>query len=176
MQRGFTVKAQVGCNIKTFLCRHLGLGLEYVEKGIQTIFLDGRPVDDVDSAMVEDGSILALSAAMPGLAGAILRKGGYYAPMRSQISYRKVTPSRPLQEGMILVKLFNLVLRDLGPIFLKQGVWIKGKDLSDFFLGQPDDFWTGCHAAQLDGKDLSVAELLEMKWNDKEVFLQIRTV
>lgn len=168
------MKAQVGCSIKTLLCRQLGLSPEYVEKRIQTIFLDGRSVDDLNSAVVEDGSTLALSAAMPGLAGATLRKGGYYAPMRSQISYREVTTSKPLEEGTILLKLFNLPLKELGPTFLKRGVWIKGKDLSDFFERQPDDFWARCHMAQLGGKDLDVAELLEKKCTDEDVFLQVR--
>jgi hypothetical protein len=176
LQQGFAVKVQAGCSVKTLLCEQLGLSPEYLEERIQTIFLDGRPVDDVNSAIIEDGSTLALSAAMPGLAGATLRKGGYYAPMRSQISYRQVTTSKPLQEGMIFLKLFNLVLKELGPTFLKQGVWINGKDLSDFFKRQPDNFWAGCHMAQLGGKDLDVAELLEVKWADREVFLQVRVV
>jgi hypothetical protein len=176
LQQGFAVKAQAGCSVKTLLCQQLGLSQEYLEERIQTIFLDGRPVDDVNSAIIEHGSTLALSAAMPGLAGATLRKGGYYAPMRSQISYRQVTTSKPLQEGMIFLKLFNLVLKELGPTFLKQGVWINGKDLSDFFKRQPDNFWAGCHMAQLGGKDLDVAELLEVKWADREVFLQVRVV
>ena len=174
LQQGFRVKARVGCSIKTLLCRQLGLSPEYLEERIQTIFLDGRPVDDVNSAIIEHGSTLALSAAMPGLAGATLRKGGLYASMRSQITYREATTSKPLEEGTILLKLFNLPLRELGPTFLKRGVGIKGKDLSDFFERQPDDFWAGCHMAQLGGKDLDVAELLEKKWTDEEVFLQIR--
>jgi hypothetical protein len=176
LQGGFAVKAQAGCSVKTFLWEQLGVSPEYLEERIQTIFLDGRPVDDVNSAIIEHGSTLALSAAMPGLAGATLRKGGYYAPMRSQISYRQVTTSKPLQEGMIFLKLFNLVLKELGPTFLKQGVWINGKDLSDFFKRQPDNFWAGCHMAELGGKDLDVAELLEVKWADREVFLQVRVV
>jgi hypothetical protein len=176
LQQGFAVKAQAGCSVKTLLCQQLGLSQEYLEERIQTIFLDGRPVDDVNSAIIEHGSTLALSAAMPGLAGATLRKGGYYAPMRSQISYRQVTTSKPLQEGMIFLKLFNLVLKELGPTFLKQGVWINGKDLSDFFKRQPDNFWAGCHMAQLGGKNLDVAKLLEVKWADTGVFLQVRVV
>jgi hypothetical protein len=170
------LKAQIGCSIETLLCKQFGLSAEYLGKRIQTIFLDGRPVDDVNSTIIEHGSTLALSAAMPGLAGATLRKGSFYASMRSQISYREVTTSKPLQEGIILLKLFNLLLKELGPTFLKQGVWINGKDLSDFFRGQPDDFWAGCHMAQLGGKDLNVAELSEMNWADKEVFLQVRVV
>jgi hypothetical protein len=176
LQQGFMVRAQVGCSIKALLCEQLGVSPEYLEERIQTIFLDGRPVDDLNSANVKDGSTLAFSAAVPGLAGATLRKGGFYAPMRSQISYREVMTSKPLQEGMVLLKLFNLLLRDLGPSFLKRGVWINGKDLSDFFERQPDDFWAGCHMAQLGGKDLDVAELLEVKWPDREVFLQVRVV
>jgi hypothetical protein len=84
LQQGFAVKVQAGCSVKTLLCEQLGLSPEYLEERIQTIFLDGRPVDDVNSAIIEDGSTLALSAAMPGLAGATLRKGGYYAPMRGR--------------------------------------------------------------------------------------------
>ena len=168
------VKAQTGCSIKTFLCQQLGLSPEYLEKRIQTIFLDGRPVDDVNSTIIEHGSTLALSAAMPGLAGATLRKGGYYASMRSQISYREETRPEPVVEGVVSLKLFNLLLKELGPTFLKQGVWIDGKDLSDFFKRQPDNFWEGCHMAQLGGKDFDVAELSEMKWTGKEVFLQVR--
>jgi len=132
-----------------------------------------KPVDDVNSAIVEHGSTLALSAAMPGLAGATLRKGGYYSLMRSQISHREVTNSEPLQEGVVFMKLFILVLKELGPTFLNRGFLINGRDLSDFFIRQPDDFWAGGHMARLGGKELDVAELLEMKWADKEVFLQV---
>ena len=34
--------------------------------------LDGKPVDDIGSSFLHDGSTLALSAAMPGLVGATL--------------------------------------------------------------------------------------------------------
>ena len=93
--------------------------------------------------------------------------------MRSQVSHRKVTNSEPLQEGVVFMKLFNLLLKDLGPTFLNRGFLINGRDVSDFFKRQPDDFWAGCHMARLGGKELDVAELLEMKWAEKEVFLQV---
>lgn len=169
------VKAQVDCNIKTLLCQQLGLNPEYLEKRIQTIFLDGRPVDDVNSATVMQGSTLALSAAMPGLVGATLRKGSYYASMRSQISYREMTNSKSPHEGMILLKLFNLILKELGPAFLKQGIWINGKDISDFFIRQPDDFWAGCKAAKVDGEKFDLDKLIEITCADNHVFLQLKT-
>ncbi|MBW1863527.1 MAG: hypothetical protein JRJ02_14325, partial [Deltaproteobacteria bacterium] len=141
LQQGFMVKAQVG------FCKQLGVSPEYLEDRIQTIFLDGKPVDHVNSAIIEHGSTLALSAAMPGLLGATLRKGSYYAAMRSQISYRKKTKLGPIQEGMVFLKLFNLLLGELGPDFLKRGIWLDGKILEDFFKGQSNDFWAGCKAA-----------------------------
>jgi len=175
LQQGFIVKAQVGCSIKTLLCQQLDLSPEYLEERIQTIFLDGKPVDDVHSATVKQGSTLALSAALPGLVGASLRKGGYYAPMRSQISYREVTPSGPLQEGVIILKLFNLTLKELGPTFLKRGVWIDGGDLSDFFKRQPDDFWSAFKAARVDGKKFDLEKIPEIRLADRYVLLQLRT-
>jgi hypothetical protein len=169
------VKAKVGCSVKTLLCEQLDLSPEYLEKRIQTIFLDGKPVDDVHSATVKQESTLALSAALPGLIGATLRRGGYYAPMRDQISHRECTTSEPLQEGIVFLKLFNLLLKELGPTFLKKGVWINGEDLSAFFRGQPDDFWAGCKAARVDGKKFDLDKLLDSRWAERHVFLKLKT-
>ncbi len=88
LQNGFWLKGDVECSVKSFLCEQFGIEPEYLEKRIQTIFLDGQPVDDVKTAILRDGATLSLSAAMPGLAGAVMRKGGFYARMRDQISYK----------------------------------------------------------------------------------------
>ena len=167
------VKVQVDCDIKTLLCEQLGLNPDYLETRIQTIFLDGRPVDDVNSAIVIDGSTLALSAAMPGLVGATLRKGSYYASMRSQISHREMTLSKSPHQGIIYLKLFNLILKELGPIFLKRGVWINGKDLSDFFIRQSEDFWKSCKEILVDEKKIDLDTLHDIAWENKHVFLQL---
>jgi len=169
------VNAQVGSTIKSLLCQQFGLSPEYLENRIQTIFLDGKPVDNVDSATVKEGSTVALSAALPGLVGATLRRGGYYAPMRSQISYREEAAPEPHHEGMILLKLFNLLLKELGPSFLKRGIWVKGKDLSDLLKRQPDDFWVRCEGVKLDGEKVDLKTLKEINWADRHVFLQVRS-
>ncbi|NVL91793.1 MAG: hypothetical protein HWN71_01990 [Desulfobacterales bacterium] len=169
------VKVRVGCSIKSLLCHQLGLSPEYLEGRIQTILLDGRPVDDVESAIVKQGSILALSAALPGLVGATLRRGGYYAPLRSHISHSEAASSQPIQEGMISLKLFNLPLDELGSTFLKKGIWINGRDLADFLKRQPDAFWSRCKGATVDGKKFDLDKLAKMKWPDRHVFLRVRT-
>ena len=174
LQQGFRVKVQTGCTVKSLLCEQLGLDSEYIERRIKTLFLDGKPVDDVNSAIVRDGSTLALSAAMPGLVGAVLRRGGFYASMRSTISHREETDAERLQEnGMVSLKLFNILLKEIGPAFLKKGIWIHGKDLQNFIEGKSDDFWAGCKKAILDDKEWDLKTLPEIKWPAKDVFLRL---
>ena len=93
--------------------------------------------------------------------------------MRNQISYREMATLKSPHKGIILLKLFNLILKELGPTFLKQGVWINGKDISDFFTRQSDDFWAGCKEANIDGKKIDLDKLLDITWADKHVFLQL---
>jgi hypothetical protein len=174
LQQGFRVKVQAGCTVKSLLCEQLGLDPEYIEKRIKTLFLNGKPVDDINSAIIRNGSTLALSAAMPGLVGAVLRRGGFFASMRSTISHREETAVERPQEGMVSLKLFNILLREIGPAFLGRGIWILGKDLQNFIEGKLDDFWTGCKKATVDGKEVDLKKLSSIKWAAKDVFLRLK--
>lgn len=174
LQKGFMRKAQVGCNIMDLFCDQFEISPEYFEERVQTIFLDGNPVDDPHSAIVKDGSHIALSGAMPGLVGAVLRKGGFYSPMRSEISYTKKGKTESPKEGVIFLKIFNLLLKDLGPVFLGKGIWVEGKEIQDFLKRQAEDFWREFCLAKMNGKDLQSQKILEMKWPDRLVFLQVQ--
>ena len=174
LERGFMVKTLVGCSIKTLLCQQLDMSPEYLDERIQTIFLDSKPVDDVNCAIVRDGSTLALSGAMPGLVGATFRKGGYYAPMRSQISHKGETESESLQKGAVFLKFFNILLREMGPAFLKRGVWVNGGDLEGLLERHSNELRAGFREATLDGEKIDLDKLLEVKWGDRQVFLQLK--
>jgi hypothetical protein len=175
LQNGFWIKGYVGCSVKAFLCEQFGLSPEYLEKRIQTIFLDGDVVDDVEKATVADGATLSLSAAMPGLAGAVLRKGGYYAAMRDQISCKGETTSASMQLGKVSVKLFNMPLQELGPIFLKHGIWVESNKFKDVLKARADDFQKGCGEVLADGRQFEFKQFLEMDWGMGDIFLQIKT-
>lgn len=164
LQQGFMVKVQVGCSIKTMLCNQFGLNPEYVEDRIQTIFLDGKTVDDIDSAIIKDGSTLALSAAMPGLVGATLRRGGHLALLRSQTTHREEKKAVLQREGMVVLKLFNLLVEELGPIVLKQGIFVRRENLESLLMSLTGEFWAGCKAANVDGQGVGLDHLLGMTW------------
>ena len=170
---GFTVKTKMGVSVQELLCRQLGLSADYLDNRLQTIFLDGKAVDNVKTAVIRQDSALALSAAMPGLAGVTLRRGGAYATMRQKITYKKKAKNEIVKDGSIVLKLFNLVARDIGPMFLIQGIWISGKNLQDFFRKAPGHFWAGCRAAEIDGMHSEVEKLAHIDWKQKQVFLKL---
>jgi hypothetical protein len=100
---------------------------EYIEGSVSTVFIDSEPVDDIDAAVVVDGSLIALSAAMPGLVGAVMRRKSPYASFRKGISYSPPVAGPKAEggeEGLVRVKLFNTVMRDRGRDLLSRGILV----------------------------------------------------
>lgn len=174
-ERGFGLKIRAGLSIRELLCGQLGIADDYFDNRIQTIFLDGRPVDDVDTAWVEDGSRLALSAAMPGLVGATFRKGGQYASLRGTISYSKEKKSIGKGgEGKITLKFFNMIAKELGPVFLEKGIIIGGETFRNFVTRNETDLKAGSISVRLNDEKTAVTGLLNSNWENEQVFLRVR--
>jgi len=167
LQRGFRLKIKVGISVKTALTREFGLNAELLEK-IQTIFLDGKAVDDLESSVIRDGSILALSAAMPGLVGATFRRGGFYAAMRSQITSVGTGDMTAPKEGMVTLKLFNLLIKELGPILLQKGILVEKNILQGFLAEQPRDFWMSCKEARINGCQVECEAVPKRRWPEAD--------
>ena len=172
-ERGFMVNIQTGCSVKELICNQLGIASDYLETRIQTIFLNAKAIDDLDSTFVPDESTLALSGAMPGLVGVTMRRGGFYASLRSQISHGKNSSVSHREFGQIRIKLFNLVVKELGPVFLKQGIRVNGKDLHDLVGRHFSRLETGYISGQLDGEPIEVKNLMEINWEDEPVILRV---
>ena len=130
-RQGVLMEILAGASIRQVIVEQLGIAEAYLENRVQTLFLNGKPVDDVDAMTVSDGSTLALSAAMPGLAGATLRKGGKYAAFRQEITLGRDSQVPDLRKGRMVMKLFNQVAEELGPVVVTKGIGIGGGDLLD---------------------------------------------
>ncbi len=128
-QKGFRVEIETGCTLESLLCDQWELTRNYVREKISTLFLNGKPVDDISTAWVAEGSVLALSSAMPGLVGAIMRRNGFFSPLREGITYQEKALEHHVCRGLITVKLFNLLIQDLGPLFLARGFFVNRNDL-----------------------------------------------
>ena len=174
LQQGVTIRARTGCNVTAFLREEIGANSETIEK-IQSVILDGKPVDDLESAVIKDGSVLALSAAMPGLVGATLRRGGTYSSFRNAITYHETQKECVMGEGLVQIKVFNLLMAELGPGLFQRGVVISSEDFIRFATRQSQDFWQGRRRITLDGKPLASSELADSAWwSEKgEIFLSV---
>lgn len=129
-QRGIRIATETGLSLHTLFHQIWGLSDEFVENRIGSVFLDGKPVDNLGTAIVADGAVIALSSAMPGLVGATMRRGGVLAGFRSGISHREENQSARYGNGTITVKLFNMLIKELGPIFLELGFQVDSSDLT----------------------------------------------
>jgi hypothetical protein len=158
LQKGFGLIITPS-SILDVLVKSCALDPEEIRSRIQTLFLNGKPVDDMADAHVQDGDHLALSAAMPGLVGATMRSGGALAGFRHSISHRSGPVQSASREGLLTVKLFNLLIRDLGPRFLEQGVLTTGDDLNSLMTSLTAPDRKACYRASLGSKAIDIDAL-----------------
>jgi hypothetical protein len=129
LQRGVAVQAEIGRSLRDLLCAQFGIPEQYVTGRITTIFLDNRPVDDLDGSLIHEGSRVTLSAAMPGLVGATMRRSGFYATLRQGISHAEKGDDRRVGQGTVSLKLFNLLLPELASLILARGILLERDEL-----------------------------------------------
>ena len=173
--QGVRVSACLECSLKELMCHQIGMAEDYLENRVQTVFLNGHPVDDVDRATVGEGATVALSAAMPGLAGAVLRKGGVLATLRKNITYRNDASARETCKGRVIVKLFNMTTREVGPLLLARGIWMEGAELREVLDRCEDLFRKGCRRAILDDSPIGLDDLRSRIKDKDTLFLQVDT-
>jgi hypothetical protein len=164
LQKGFVVEGLVGVSILAFLTGELGLESQYVAERISTVFLDGKVVDDLETAVIAEGSLIAFSGALPGLVGATMRRKGVCAPMRSSITYEAKGCFTPAAPGTFRVKLFNVVLKDLAPLFLERGIVVDPVEADLLVRAAPAYFWTNAKEVLLNGTPMPYQEILSLDW------------
>jgi hypothetical protein len=157
LQQGVMIRSRIGCSVETFLQEELKATPGMIEK-IQSIMLDGKPVDDIGTAVLHDGATLALSAAMPGLVGATLRRGGAYSSLRSAITYHETGNACTPGEGWVNIKIFNLLMAELGLGLLGKGVLLRSADLLGFLVEREQEFLHGC-SITLDNRSVDIKTL-----------------
>ena len=88
-----------------------------------------------------------------------MRRGGYYAAMRGAMTYREESESVEAGVGLVRLKLFNLLLNELGPGFLARGIILTAGELLSIItdLDIPPEHFTV--PPSLDGNMLASGEL-----------------
>jgi hypothetical protein len=135
LQSGVEVKTAGGQPLGALIGGFPGFSADYLSQRVQTIFLDGTAIDDLTVPLGRDHQVVALSAAMPGLAGAIFRRNSFHAALRTATG-GKATPAVSTVIT-VTVKFFNSIAAEQGPALLARGVLVKRASLVTFFAGRP---------------------------------------
>ena len=159
LQQGVWLQAQTGCSIASLLTEQFGIKENYIVERVTTLFLDCMPIDDLKTTYVKDGSTLALSSAMPGLVGTTMRRGSHLAAMRGDISYQS-RQQVASGAGRVRIKLFNMVMTELGAIFLAHGICLTYGELDTLLSEMNDSFWQSINDAFVDDLQIDPASLL----------------
>lgn len=137
LQSGIELKTSTATELGTFLCQLPGFTLEYITSKVETIFLDGFPVDDLTQPFTGENAVLALSAAMPGLAGAIFRRNSIHSTLRTQTkSPAHVETSQ--KNTTVTLKLFNSIAKERGETLLATGITLKASKVLSFLKRRPE--------------------------------------
>lgn len=170
LQTGFVLFVPAGSTVRAVLDA-AGFSRSYLEDKVKTVFLDGSAVDDLAMETVTKGSVIALSAAMPGLAGAIFRKDSPISGLRSHFDARPA--NRPVQdaEEPVVLKMFNIIAEDMGPRLLADGVLISGRDVANFLAARRELLQKAIVGAELDGSPIESNDLFAAPFADSEHIL-----
>lgn len=157
LQSGIEIKASHGESLAHFLNAFPGFTAEYLAETVQTIFLNGTAVDDLGLQLTGKNPVLALSAAMPGLAGAIFRRNSFHSALRTET---KSLQSLGKKQDTITVtlKLFNSIARERGEELLKNGVCIGANHFHSFLRLRPH-LMKHIRKIELDQKEITHQQL-----------------
>ncbi|MFA9395317.1 MAG: hypothetical protein ACERJ1_11510 [Halodesulfovibrio sp.] len=164
------VTADIGDSMMNFLTQRLEFDAEYIDTQVKTIFINGKPVDDLDTASVPADARIALGAVAPGVAGMTMVRNSPISGMRSGITYQNTEPVQKITEGTVTLLLFNAIMEDKGLQILKKGITISAGKLERAVEEVPESIST----AYLDDTSISAAQLLEWIRKNPQLHVQLR--
>ncbi|KAF1075448.1 hypothetical protein [Halodesulfovibrio sp. MK-HDV] len=164
------VTADIGDSMMNFLTQRLEFDAEYIDAQVKTIFINGKPVDDLDTASVPADARIALGAVAPGVAGMTMVRNSPISGMRSGITYQNTEPVQKITEGTVTLLLFNAIMEDKGLQILKKGITISAGKLERAVEEVPESIST----AYLDDTSISAAQLLEWIRKNPQLHVQLR--
>jgi len=170
LQHGILYAVDKPVHISSFLLALPGFSAEYLAKNVQTVFINGSAADSLDR-FLGPGGTLALSAAMPGLAGAIFRRQGLHSTLRSRTV--DTVHSGNSEPGFITLKLFNSIASERVPQLMAQGILIDSKAFLDF-AGRREKLFQPPVQLVFAGKPLPYAEMFETLQQTPLVKIDVR--
>ncbi len=131
LQSGVLLPCRTGICLHTLFAHDLAVPLAVLER-ITVFFLDGKPVDNLETAFAHEGCRIALAAGLPGAAGLAMRLGSPLAGLRPGITHLDKAHEVVKEHSYITLALFSLSMPMLAPHFLAQGVYVTPAQLAQY--------------------------------------------
>lgn len=171
-QSGIEITTPAGSSLGQFLSTLPGFTTDYLAKTVQTIFLNGSPVDDLTILLNGERPTVALSAAMPGLAGAIFRRYSFHAALRSDTKKTQSLSPQASKPLTVTLKLFNTIALDRGRDLFCAGVRLPAAVLSSF-LHKRQELTQAIQRIQLNDRDIDIAAMHQQLTLPAQIDLKI---
>ena len=78
--------------------------------------------------------------------------------------------------GIVTIRLFNVVAKELGPVFMKKGVMVDGGAMQSFLKTAAPVLTSSVYTLIVDGEETAMPVLLEKDWHMQMIRLTIQTV
>ena len=173
LQSGIYVNVEQGTSIGALLFGLPGFSEEYVKNSVQTIFLNGLPADNLQQQLFGKELVIAISAAMPGLAGAIFRKDGVHASLRTTTAGALSSQDAPETPITIRLKLFNMIAMDKGEQLFSDSCVLSTKSINQFLSHRPP-LLAAIQNVVVDGTVLDTEKLQDFLQTESMIALTIR--
>ena len=173
LQSGVEIKGSSNETMGHFLGRLPGFTVDYISDTVQTLFLNGSAVDDLTTVLGYGNPVLALSAAMPGLAGAIFRRNSFHAALRTS-NENVTTAGKEPETIFVTLKLFNSIALERGAVLLDMGVCVKTLNFSKF-LARRGNLFNKVQQIELSNRLVNREDLLTSLAGNKKINLKITT-
>lgn len=170
MQSPSEVTADIGDTMLHFLTKRLEFDENYIDSQIKTIFIDGKPVDDLTTAKIPENARIALGAVAPGVAGMTMCRNSPISSMRSGITFHNEQTEQHITEGTVTLLLFNAVMEDKGLQVLQKGIAIPASKLESAITQTAEEI----RSASLNDEKITSEELLEWVLKNPQSQVQLR--
>jgi hypothetical protein len=164
LQGGFYIKSPEGISVMEFLTEICKVSNDYIVENVKTVFINQKPADKLDEVLIAPEMTCALSGAMPGLVGAMMRMGSFYSVLREGITYHNSGSGKTGNETLVKLKLFNKVLYDKGPEFLLRGIYADKNEFLNLLKVQIID-------KNIEGIEINGKKLKNVTFNDPAIEL-----
>jgi hypothetical protein len=173
LQAGILEARSAPTTVGELLASLPGFTMQYIRERIETIFLNGLPVDDLETKINGPSPVLAISAVMPGLAGAIFRKNSFHAALRTSTSDSLADKLPSTEKITIRLKFFNIIATERGGTIFHNGCLMKSESVLKF-INYRRHLFSHLLSLHCDDTPVGLDDLGSILHSSETVFLRIQ--